>query len=91
MGDAKRRKALNLEPRGIRPEPPPVLQRHTLAMIDRRVERDANGKLVFSDHSAKPGPYASADLKNLYRWDGIRLRRLDKIAQGVDNLTASVK
>ncbi len=78
MGDARRRQSLGLAPRGIKPEPPPVVQRHVLAMIDRRVETDADGEIVFSDHSAKPNTYASADLRTLYQWDGKMLRRLDR-------------
>jgi len=86
MGDATRRRTLNLPPRGVRPEPPPILQRHVLAMIDRRLSRDAeSGEIVFADHSAKPNTYASADLHTLYRWDGIRLRRLDKLNANTDN------
>jgi hypothetical protein len=76
MGDANRRRALCAEPRGIRPEPPPMVQRHVLALIDRRMTRDEHGEVHFSDHSAKPNTYVSADMKTLYRWDGIRLRHI---------------
>lgn len=64
---------------GARPNPerPPVLERHVLGLIDRRVER-INGEVVLSDHSAKPNTYASADLRHLYAWDGVSLRLLDR-------------
>ena len=79
MGDAARRRALNLPPRGYRPAPDAPREHHVLGLIDRRMERDdATGEVVFSDHSAKPGPYASADLKTLYQWDGKMVRRLDR-------------
>lgn len=78
MGEASRRRALQLPPRGIRPEPPPVLERHVLALIDRRIDKDESGELVMSDHSAKPGRYASANLRTLYHWDGTMIRRLDR-------------
>ncbi len=78
MGEARRRKLLG----SPAPRPNPVSelggQRHVLAMIDRRVESEPFGEHRFSDHSAKPGRYASADLRTLYDWDGIRLRRLDR-------------
>ncbi len=90
MGDARRRRALSLPARGIRPEPMPDVQRHTLAMIDRRVGRDETGAVTFADHSAKPNTYASANLKTLYKWDGVSLRRLDKLAVKADNRAHSV-
>ena len=78
MGEARARRALGLA--GSRPNPVSELigQRHVLALIDRRMEPDETGEVQFSDHSAKPGRYASANLKTLYHWDGIRLRRLDR-------------
>lgn len=77
MGEARRRKLLGTP--APRPNPTSLLggQRHVLAMIDRRMDRE-EGEVKFSDHSAKPGRYASADLRTLYDWDGIRLRRLDR-------------
>jgi len=77
MGEARRRK----QPHGFQPNPTTKAwtgQRHVLALIDRRMDKDESGELVMSDHSAKPGRYASANLKTLYHWDGIRLRRLDR-------------
>lgn len=84
MGDAKRNRGL--PPRGIRPAKPEPLQRHVLAMIDRRIDV-VDGEHVFSDHSAKPNLYASADLKTIYRWDGVSLRRQrpDNCRQSLDN------
>ena len=78
MGEARRRRLAGLA--GVRPnpEPPPVVQRHALAMLDRCIETDESGEIVMSDHSAKPGNYASADLRTLYRWDGTMIRRLDR-------------
>ncbi len=86
MGEARRRKALGQPPRNIRPAPSPNVQRHVLAMIDRRIDPSQSGERVFSDHSAKPGRYASADLRTLYDWDGIRLRRLDRRTMQPHNL-----
>ncbi len=78
MGEARRRKLLG----SPAPRPNPVSElggpRHVLAMLDRRVNPGVDGVTEFSDHSAKPGRYASADLRTLYDWDGIRLRRLDR-------------
>jgi len=87
MGEAKRRGTFaerQANPKGPKPKDEP-LQRHVLAMIDRRVEREPGGEVRFTDHSAKPNTYASADLKTLYRWDGVSLRRLDRIPETADN------
>ncbi len=84
MGEAARRKALSLPPRGIRPAKDGPLQRHVLALMDRRITHikhdDGTVETKFEDHSAKPNVYCSADMKTLYRWDGIMLRRLDRLA-----------
>ena len=79
MGEARRRRAAGLV-EGARPNPPAFvpMRRHVLALQDRRMEKDATGEIVFSDHSAKPGRYASADLRTLYQWDGTAIRRLDR-------------
>ena len=86
MGEARRRKLLG----SPAPRPNPVSelggQRHVLAMLDRRMEPDAEGEVQFSDHSAKPGRYASADLRTLYQWDGKMLRRLDRRTMQPHNL-----
>lgn len=80
MGEASRRRALGLHGSKPNPEPLPPLQRHVLAMIDRRTEiiRHEGGAFEskFTDHSAKPNTYCSADMRTLYTWDGVSLRRL---------------
>lgn len=91
MGEAKRRGTFEqrkADPKGPAPKDAP-LQRHVLAMIDRRMERQPDGEVVFSDHSAKPNTYASADLKTIYKWDGISLRRLDKQYSKPQNISTS--
>ncbi len=86
MGEARRRKLLG----SPAPRPNPVSElggaRHVLAMIDRGVSHLADGEVSFTDQSAKPGRYASADLRTLYDWDGIRLRRLDRRTMQPHNL-----
>lgn len=52
-------------------------------MIDRRIERLPNGEWRFEDHSAKPNIYASADLKTLYYWDGVSIRRIDAPSRNI--------
>lgn len=80
MGEARRR----TQPHGFKPspKPEPPRQHHTLALMDRRTSHvkheDGTVETVYSDHSAKPGRYASADLKHLYFWDGVSLRHLDR-------------
>jgi hypothetical protein len=87
MGEAKRRRSAGLA--GFRPNPSPEpRQGRVLAMIDRRIEH-IDGEIVFSDHSAKPNTYCSADMKTLYQWDGKMLRRIDRTAaqpQNTDHL-----
>ncbi len=88
VGEAKRRGTFEqrkAEAKGNPPKDAP-LQRHVLAMIDRRIERQPDGETVFSDHSAKPNTYCSADMKTLYQWDGVSLRRVDKLARKGDTL-----
>lgn len=86
MGDARRRRALNAESRGLKASTlPNVRPCHTLALIDRRIEKQDDGEIRFSSHSAKPGRYASADLRNLYQWDGKMLRKLDRRTLQVQN------
>lgn len=77
MGEARRRKAIGTP--APRPNPAKSLpvQRHVLAMIDRRISY-SDGETHFEDHSAKPNTYASADLRTLYRWDGVSIRRLPR-------------
>ncbi len=79
MGEARARQRLGLA--GSRPNPVSELagQRHVLALIDRRNETDPVSRVTtFTDNSAKPGRYASANLRTLYHWDGTMLRRLDR-------------
>lgn len=89
MGEARRRKLLG----SPAPRPNPVSelggQRHVLGLIDRRMEPQADGEVMFSDHSAKPGRYASADLRTLYQWDGTMLRRLDRRTMQPHNMSHS--
>ena len=88
MGDARRRRlAGQAVPRGIRPKDDlSGQQRHVLAMIDRRIGLNPEtNEIEMSDHSAKPNTYVSADLRTLYQWDGIRLRRLDRNAVRTHN------
>jgi hypothetical protein len=77
MGEARRR----IQPHGFRPNPvkDAPRQHHVLALIDRRIETNAEtNEIEISDKSAKPGRYASADLRHLYQWDGKMLRHLDR-------------
>lgn len=91
MGEAARRRAVGLQ--GARPNPVVVnlgeLQRHVLGLIDRRMEPGEDGEMRFSDHSAKPNIYASADLRTLYKWDGTMLRRLDRTTMQPHNTSHS--
>ena len=79
MGEARARRALGLP--GARPNSVDTLaeeKRHVLALIDRRVIHEQDGETRMEDHSAKPGRYASANLRVLYHWDGTMIRRLDR-------------
>lgn len=90
MGEARARRLLGLPPRGLKPAPDGLIgqQRHVLAMIDRRIERK-DAETVFEDHSAKPGNYVSADMRTLYKWDGVKLQRIDRLARKADNSASS--
>lgn len=90
MGEARARRSLGLS--GARPNPEPFQypERHVLALIDRRIEPgDEPGETRFTDHSAKPNTYVSVNLRTLYHWDGVRLRRLDKMTRTSDTTDAS--
>ncbi len=88
MGEARDRRSLGLQ--GSRPNSQPLepLKRHVLGHIDRRVEH-IDGEVVFSDHSAKPNTYCSANMRTLYQWDGTMLRRLDRLPRQSHNTDAS--
>ncbi len=88
VGEARDRRAVGLG--GARPNAPARLpvKRHVLGMIDRRVEH-IDGEVVFSDHSAKPNTYCSANMRTLYQWDGTMLRRLDRLPRQSHNTDAS--
>ncbi len=89
MGEARARRALNLPPRGLKastlPKKRDVL---CLAMIDRRVIQLPGGETRFEDHSSKHGIYATPNLDRRYHWDGVMLRRVDRMPMQAQNTDA---